>query len=491
LPGLASKAISGIYLIVKTISPVVACLFLACGSAPKVAIPVLNLDPPANWSAPFNDTESTATPVLWWMAFGDTVLASYVFEALQQNHDLQIAATRVEAAGAQARIAGAALLPQVNANLDGSRRRQNFIGLPIPGAGGDVLSSTTSTYGASLSSSWELDLWGRLRAGKSAALADVQASLADMEAARLSLIAQTSRAFFAALESTGQVRLSKSTVENLRLASEQIRERYTRGLRPSLDLRLALSNEATAAAVLQQRLRARDAALRRLELLLGRYPSATIRTGELLPSVPPAVPAGLPAELISRRPDLIAAERRLAAAGARVTEARRALYPRLSLTASGGRSSSELKDLLHGDFAVWNLVSNLTQPLFHGGRIRAGIDLAGATSRQTLIRFVQSVLRAFGEVEAALAAEHYLARQELSLHSAAAEARAGHTLASERYAQGLVDMTTLLEAQRRAFDADSQLLMVRRQRIDARIDLHLALGGDFDSKADPERESTE
>ncbi len=419
------------------------------------------------------------------------MLATYVYEALEQNHDLQVAATRVEAAGAQARIAGAALSPHLSANTDGSRRRQNFIGFPIPGAGTEVLSSTTTTYGAALNLSWELDLWGRLRAGKSAALADLQASLADMEAARLSLVAQTARAFFAALESTGQVRLSESTVENLRLAAEQIRQRYVRGLRPSLDLRLALSNEATAAAVLQQRLRARDAALRQLELLLGRYPSATIRTGELLPSLPPAVPTGLPADLISRRPDLIAAERRLAAAGARVTEARRALYPRLSLTASGGRSSSELKDLLDGDFAVWNLVSNLSQPLFQGGRLRAGVDLASATSEQALIRFVQSALRAFGEVEAALAAEHYLARQEVSLRSAAAEAGAGHMLASERYRQGLEDMTTLLEAQRRAFNADSQLLLVQRQRIDARIDLHLALGGDFDSATDETPESTE
>ena len=477
---------------VKTIHPVLACLFLACGSAPKVAIPVLDLAPPAEWSAAGSDAAPpTATADTWWTAFGDTVLTTYVSEALEQNHDLQVAATRVEAAGAQARIAGAALLPHLSSDADGSRRRQNFIGFPIPGSGTEIPSSTTSTYGASLGSSWELDLWGRLRAGKSAALADLQASLADMEAARLSLVGQTARAFFAALESTEQVRLSESTVENLHLASEQIHERYIRGLRPSLDLRLALSNEATAAALLQQRLRARDAALRQLELLLGRYPSATIRTGELLPPLPPAVPVGLPADLISRRPDLIAAERRLAAAGARVTEARRALYPRLSLTASGGRSSSELKDLLDGDFAVWNLVSNLTQPLFQGGRLRAGIDLASASSEQALMRFAQSALRAFGEVEATLAAEHYLAQQEVSLRSAAAEAGAGHSLASERYRQGLEDMSTLLEAQRRAFNADSQLLLVRRQRIDARIDLHLALGGDFDPSADLPPESRE
>ncbi len=194
-------------------TPLLACLFLACGSAPKVAIPVLDLAPPAEWSAAGSDVAPpTATPESWWMTFGDTVLATYVSEALEQNHDLQVAATRVEAAEAQARIAGAALLPHLNANADGSRRRQNFIGFPIPGAGTEVLSSTTTTYGAALNVSWELDLWGRLRAGKSAALADLQASLADTEAARLSLVAQTSRAFFAALESAGQVRLSESTL---------------------------------------------------------------------------------------------------------------------------------------------------------------------------------------------------------------------------------------------------------------------------------------
>jgi outer membrane protein TolC len=191
----------------------------------------------------------------------------------------------------------------------------------------------------------------------------------------------------------------------------------------------------------------------------------------------------LPADLVSRRPDLIASERRLAAAGARVTEARRALYPRLSLTASGGRSSNALKDLLDGDFAVWNLVSNLTQPLFQGGRLRAGVDLATSNSDRALALFADSVLRAFGEVETALAAEGYLAQQEVSLRSAAAEASASQILATERYAQGLVDMATLLEAQRRSFEAESQLLSVRRQRLDARIDLHLALGGDFEQMA--------
>ena len=463
--------------VVRTIQLALSCQLLACASPPKIVIPALEVTPPTHWAR----IDSVSIPVSspWWMTFGDTVLTAYVTEALERNHDLRVAATRVEAAGAQARIAGATLMPQVSTNADGSRRRQSFIGLPIPGSGASVLNSTTTTYGANLNISWELDLWGRLRAGTSAALAAQGASLADMEAAHLSLVAQTARAFFAATESNGQVRLSESTVENLRLASEQIGERYSRGLRPSLDLRLALSNKASAVALLQQRLRVRDATLRQLELLLGRYPSASITTADELPPLPPDVPAGLPAELISRRPDLIAAERRLAAAGARVNEARRALYPRLSLTASGGRSSIELKDLLDGDFTVWNLVGNLTQPLFQGGRLRAAVDLAEANSERASLLFAQSVLRAFGEVETALAAESFLVRQEKELRTSASEAGASYDLALERYAQGLAGMATLLETQRRSFEAESQLLSVRRQRIAARIDLHLAIGGDF------------
>ena len=278
-------------------------------------------------------------------------------------------------------------------------------------------------------------------------------------------------------------------MDNYRLSSERIRERYDRGLRPSLDLRLTLSNLAVAEALLHQRRRQLDAMRRQLELLLGRYPAATVELSRELPPAPPRIPVGLPAELVGRRPDLAAAERRLAASASRLAASRAALYPHIGLTASGGRSSDELNDLLDGDFSVWNLVGNLTLPLFQGGRLRAAVDLAKAGSEQALAIYASSALKAYAEVESTLAAEGFLVQQEQALQEAARQARAARGLAQDRYDTGLTDLITVLESQRRAFEAESQLLAVRRQRLEARIDLHLALGGGFEpiDSSEPEK----
>jgi len=459
-------------------------LLLSCASAPRVQHPEIDLQPPPSWTD--GSLSTSAAETSWWRGFALSRLDELVAEALEHNYDLQAAATRLQLAQAQARIAGAPLQPQVTATASSSRRKQNFIGLPIPGGG--AASSTSDNFGVNLNLSWELDLWGRLRAGQAAALADLQATEADLAGARLSLAAQTARAFFAAVEAGRQVELARATVDNYHISTEQIHSRYQRGLRSSLDLRLGRANLASAEGLYQQRQQQLDRTLRQLELLLGRYPTASLELPDEFPSLPEEIPAGLPAQLVSRRPDLAAAERRLAAADSRLAEARSALYPRIGLTASGGRSSGELGDLLDGDFGVWSLLANLTQPLLQGGRLRAGVDMARAGEELALAIYAGSVLRAYTEVESALAGERFLAAQEIALQTATKEALAARQLAEERYAKGLSDLITMLEAQRRAFDAESRLLTVRRQRIDARIDLHLALGGGFsasETSADP------
>jgi NodT family efflux transporter outer membrane factor (OMF) lipoprotein len=415
----------------------------------------------------------------WWKELGDARLDTLITAALSSNYDLSAAAARLTQAQAQARIAGAPLQPGLGAGATGSRRKQTFVGFPIPGGDSQALSTTSTSYGVNLNLSWEIDLWGKLRAGARAALADAQAAEADFYGARLSLAAQTSRAYFAAVEARRQVELADATFENYRLSSEQINSRYQRGLSTSLELRLGRSNQAAAAATLAQRRQQLDRSLRQLELLLGRYPNARITTGERLPSVAEPVPAGLPADLVARRPDIAAAERRLAAATGRLAQSRRALFPSISLTASTGTSSSALGDLLNGDFSVWNLVANISQPLLQGGRLRAGVDLSQAGVDGALATYAQSALRAYAEVELALAAESFLVAQEKALKTASSEALAARVLAEERYAKGLSNLITLLDAQRRAFDAESRLLSVRRQRLDSRIDLYLALGGGF------------
>jgi outer membrane protein, multidrug efflux system len=186
----------------------------------------------------------------------------------------------------------------------------------------------------------------------------------------------------------------------------------------------------------------------------------------------------VPAAILARRPDLQSAERRAAAASARVAQARASLYPQLRLTGSAGTATQELAQLLDGDFSVWSFALHLAQPIFQGGRLRAGVDLAEAVEDENLVLFAQHLLEALAEVESLLFAQGVLLRQEQALALAAENARDAQRVSEQRYAAGVSDYLLLLEAQRQTFEAESQLLDLRRQRLAARVDLYLALGGD-------------
>jgi outer membrane protein TolC len=197
------------------------------------------------------------------------------------------------------------------------------------------------------------------------------------------------------------------------------------------------------------------------------------------------VPAGVPAALLVRRPDLAAAERRLAAAGRDVESAEAARLPRISLTGSAGRQSQELEDLLDNDFTVWSLAAGLVQPIVQGGRLAAAVDLAEARRAEALAAWRAAALAAFAEVEQALAAEGFLAERVAALEEASEQAAAALALALDRWQAGLADYLTVLESERQALDARVQLLAARRERLEARVDLHLALGGGFGTETAP------
>jgi NodT family efflux transporter outer membrane factor (OMF) lipoprotein len=451
-----------------------------CASAPERKPPDVSVDVPASWTfeEPAQEPIETDT-TRWWSYFGSAPLDTLVEEALGGNYDLKGALARVDAAAAVAKRAGADLYPQAAVRADGARRRQNLIGIPIPGSGG-VITTRSNSFGVSMDILWELDLWGRIRSGQSAALADLQATWAELAGARLSIAAQVVKAWFAVIESRLQLELAAETVETFQLSADQVERRYQEGVRTSLDLRLALSNLYGAEALLEFRKQQLDVSKRQLEILLGRYPGATLTAASDLPSIVAEVPAGLPSELLIRRPDLLAAERRYAAAEKRVSEARRAFFPRISLTASGGTLSEQLGDLVDGDFGVWSIAANITQPIFQGGRLRANLAQSHAVSDQTLAQYAVALLTAFGEVEATLYAEQTLAKQERHTADAAEQSEAARQLAERQYNAGLIDYITVLETQRRSLNSQSELILVRRQRLDARVNLHVALGGGFD-----------
>lgn len=460
-----------------------AGILCACIGSPARRSPEWSVDLPASWSAPSAATTGAPPDVAWWRSLNDAHLDAIVTLALEHNYDLRTAAARVERAAAEARMAGAEPLPTVRGTLDAARQRQNYIGLPIPGSTDGVLSSTSTRFGVSLAVSWEVDLWGRLRGASRAAVADAEGSVAAHGAARLSLAAQAVKAWLAVVEARQQLALAEATVRSFEDSAGQVRARFEQGLRPAVDLRLALSSLADARALGDARRERLDAAVRQTEVLIGRYPSGRLLDNwstERLPPQPAAVPAGLPAQLIGRRPDLIAAERRVAAAGERYRAARAALYPRLSLTAGGGRASEALNDLLDGDFRVWNLAGNLLQPLFEGGRLRAAVARATAIEDEALAAWAQAALEAFAEVEIALAAESLLAGREEQVGATVQHLAAAREQALTRYRSGVGDYLTVLESQSRALAAESALIEVRHRRLTNRVDLHLALGGDFE-----------
>jgi NodT family efflux transporter outer membrane factor (OMF) lipoprotein len=448
-----------------------------CAKAPPTTTPDLGVVVPQTWTAA--DSPAGQIQAEWWTDFGDPSLDGVVRLALEQNRDLQAAAARLEQAAADSRIAGADLQPSVQASFTQSRRKQNFIGFPIPGSEDRVLSTISVNMGVSLETSWEVDLWGRLRAGARASLADLQATAADYRGAQLSLSGQVAKAWLAAVEARQQVALAETTVNSFRASSVQVRARFEQGLRPSLDLRLSLANLANAQALLQQRRQQLDATRRQLNVLISRYAGEAVEIPAVLPDVPAPIPAGLPADLVGRRPDLVSAERRLASATERLTVARRDLYPRLSLTASGGTASGALRDLVDPGLSVWSLASSLLQPVLQGGRLRAGVDRAEARIEESLASYTSTALQAYAEVESALAADEFLAERSGYLGVAAEQSRAAEQLANDRYRAGLEDFVTVLESQRQALQAEGELIAARRLHLDNRVDLYLALGGGF------------
>jgi len=457
-----------------------ALLATACVQPPAVQQRSLDVEPPHRWSVA---SDAAGPPlVAWWETFDDAQLGELIEIALVQNNDLRAAAHRVDRVAAAGHIAAADLKPTVGVGFNAQRQQQVLVGLPVPGLP-NVLSSTSTQFALTFETSWEVDLWGRLRAGTRAALAQAQAAEADLRGARLSLSGQTAKLWFAVTEAQQQLDLARESVATFTTSTELVRSRYERGVRPSIDLRLALSNQLNAEALVAAAENGLDAALRQLETLLGRYPSAGLldrfSVGPL-PDIPAPVPVGLPSELVSRRPDLVAAERHLTAADQQLLVAKRSRYPRFALTARGGSVSDQLGDLVDGDFSVWALIGNLTAPVFQAGRLKAGVDQAEAAGQEALALYAGQVLRAYAEVETALAAEQRLRVRGTKLRETAEQLEGARGLAETRYARGVGGYLTVLESQTRAFNARIAWIRVRRILLTNRVDLHLALGGGFE-----------
>lgn len=454
---------------------------VACESPPATVERSLNLDLPQQWLTALPSDAIPAAP--WWVELHGGALEPLVSRALANNPDLVLAAARVSEARALAALRSADLLPSLQAGLDGARTKRNFVGLPVPGGSG-VRSSRFSTYELSLAASWELDLWGRLAARENQAVATAEQAFADLLGVRLSLVGAVLRAAFLVLEADAQLALARSTADSWRENQQLVNRRYQQGLAPALARRQVDANLAGAQARVPERERLAQQSRLDLSRLMGELPDLSISAGSGFPVLSAPPPSGLPASVLGRRPDLLAAERALAAAGFGAEAARGDFYPRLLLTGAVGTSSDQLSDLLDGDFSVWSIAGSLVQPVFQGGRLTAAAQLADARADAALAQFTGTLLTALTEVESALLAERWLVLVEADLVSASVAASSARELSRSRYRSGLSDLLTLLDAERVSQAAESELISVRRARLDARVALHLALGGGLDAAAE-------
>lgn len=405
----------------------------------------------------------------WIAGFGDPVLADLVVEALAYNNDLRASAARVELAGANLKAAGGQAFPAVD-----------FLGRRGGKMGGDG----SGLNGWLISASWELDVWGRVRYAERSADNQYASAQADLAAARQSIAALVAKSWFLATEAALQRRLARQMIDasrqSLRLADERVRI----GAAGDVD---RVQAEASLQSFLDAELQldlACTKSLRSLELLLGRYPGAQLQAGEQWPRIDMPVAAGVPSELLERRPDIVAAERRVAVAFDRAQEAQAARLPRLSLTAGLSSITSEMFVLKDRDNPNASAGAGLLVPLFRGGALQAQVEARTAEQKQAVAAWAQTALKAFSEVETALAEEATLRQREPILDAQVRQARQVLEIENARYRIGSRDQRTVTQQELALFSARSTLLRVQAERRVQRANLLLALGGGFAPEAD-------
>ncbi|HWS25815.1 MAG TPA: efflux transporter outer membrane subunit [Xanthomonadales bacterium] len=419
----------------------------------------------AHWTA---DTPPSGKVGDNWLAtFNDDQLDKLVVEALKRNPDLRTAAAQVEQSAAYAEIAQAQLLPSLSLLGTGG----------VNGNGGDLSSALS---GLMLAVSWEPDLWGRLRYGRNAANEDYASAKADYEFARQSMAAQVARSWFLATETKLQLAAAQDMVqasgELVRLSED--RQRIGNG--SNRDVSLARANLGNLQDGVRQASLAHEQALRSLELLVGRYPSAELEAASALADFPDPVPVGMPLEMLERRPDMIAAERRVAAAFDRVGEAKAAKLPSLPLNASVASVSSDVLTLAE-DYENPSVAAGakLLAPLYRGGELDANVSVRTAQQREALARYASQALKAIGDVENALATSKSLADRVGLLAQVLADQETTLKYEQELFRIGRQDLRAVQQQQMAVQAARMSLLRVQSEQLIQRVNLHLALGGSF------------
>ena len=427
--------------------------------------------------------DATVAMPQWREVFLDPRLQQVIALALQNNRDLRVAVLQVEKDRAQYRIQRAALLPGVDASGSVGRARQSA----SQGSDGQPQVSGSDSLQVGISS-WELDLFGRIRSLKDEALQNWLASGENQRAARLSLVAEVASAWLAIGADQQSLALAAQTLESQQRTLGLTRARHDQGLASGVDLTQVQTTVETArvahARLSTQLAQDRDA----LQLLLGSPLDAALLPGadDFDASVVLApVPANLPSLVLLQRPDVLAAEHGLRAANADIGAARAAFFPTLSLTASVGHSSDALSSLFSAGSKVWSFVPGISLPIFHAGALKASLDASRIGKDIQVAQYEKAIQQAFSDVADTLAARDHLAGQLVAQRALVAASQRAYTLADARYRAGADGYLQALDAQRGLYAAQQDLITLQQQEVGNRIALFKVLGGGADAVAGP------
>lgn len=417
----------------------------------------------------------------WVEAFGDQDLTAHVQKALKNNPDLWNSASQLRNAIEQVTITGASLWPSLQLVGTGSNSESSAAAASGGAVQGDGGNNTTEirSIGGTLNISWEVDVWRKLSQRKKAAALGAKAQAELYKAAELSLVANVSRAWFNVITNKLQLDLAQRRLESFENTANLIEENYERGLRSALDVYLSRTDVQVQRASLADSKFNYLSSLRAFKTLLGEYPNTSLAFNAQLPEVVDSVTAGLPANLLTRRPDVKASQLRYEASIANAKAARRDRFPALTFGGTIGESRDTFNSVFESDNMIERFVLNLTTPVFAAGSLKSREDQAYNDAEAAYATLVRTSLTAFEEVENTLSREALLKQQYTATKEAVKLAEGGLNLALDRYQSGIENYNTVLQSQRSLFNSMSNEINIRNALLQNRIGIHLALGGSF------------
>jgi NodT family efflux transporter outer membrane factor (OMF) lipoprotein len=440
----------------------------ACNLGPRYRHP--DIPPPGAWRADEVSGQAAWPSADWWQGFSSPQLDLLIDEAQHANDDIAAAIARIREADAQARIAGAPLLPEISASAAATRERE--INLGVPGT------TTADVFSPLLNASYELDFWGKNRAALDAARLAAAASRYDRVTVELTVMTSVASTYFQAVEASDRLNVARDNLASAEKILKGLRLELTVGTVTALDV----AQQETTVAILnaaipplqQQLLQSIDA----LAILVGKPPEeVNLTTGTLEAMAEPEVAPGLPSELLARRPDVAEAEAQLMSANANIAVARASFFPSIELTASGGYASTALASLFNPASRVFTLTGELTQPLFEGGALTGQYAYSKARYAELLANYHKTVISAFSNVEDALVMLQQTALQHQRQEVAVAKARRAFEITQQQFKVGTINILTVLSTETALFTAEDALVQVKYAHLAALISLFNALGG--------------